>query len=140
MHEDLYDLCETISREIGEANDKIRAAGGKLSGSDVEYVDKLTHTLKSIKTILAMEDAGYSEDRYGRYDHPYERGSSYERGRAGNVRRDSMGRYSRDYRDGYSRNDGREELMDNLRAMMEESKDNNTRREIQQFMAKLEKM
>lgn len=137
MHEDLYDLCETISREIGEANDKIRAAGGKLSGSDVEYVDKLTHTLKSIKTILAMEGAGYSEDRYGRYDHPYERGSSYERGRTGNVRRDNMGRYSRD---GYSHNDGREELMENLRALMEESKDSDTRREIQQFMAKVEKM
>lgn len=39
MHniEDLHELCETISREIGEANEKIRKAGGKLSAGDVDY-------------------------------------------------------------------------------------------------------
>ena len=39
MHniEDLHELCETISREIREANEKIRQAGGKLSAGDVDY-------------------------------------------------------------------------------------------------------
>ena len=54
MHniEDLHELCETLSREVGEANDKIRTAGGKLTAGDLEYIDKLTHALKSVKTTL----------------------------------------------------------------------------------------
>ena len=68
MHniEDLHELCETLSREVGEANDKIRTAGGKLTAGDLEYIDKLTHALKSVKTTIAMveaEDGGES----GRY-------------------------------------------------------------------------
>ena len=60
---DLHEMCETLSRELAEANDKINSAGGKLSGSDLDYVDKLTHAIKSIKTTIAMieaEDDGYS--------------------------------------------------------------------------------
>lgn len=100
---DLHELCETISQEIGEANEKIRNAGGKVSAGDVDYIDKLTHSLKSIKAVIAMtEDDGGSYDdgmggsyRYSR-DGGYRRGGSYRgsyaRGR--NARRDSMGRYS----------------------------------------------
>ncbi len=107
---DLHELCETISESIKDANEKIRAAGGKLNGSDVDYVDKLTHALKSVKaTIAMMED----EDGYSNH-YPYYMGGSYAdgnmngnmggnrsyRGRsyAGrrNARRDSMGRYSGD--------------------------------------------
>ena len=78
-----------------------------LSTNSLYTVDKLTHAVKSIDTILAMEDAGYSNDGY-----------SYARGR----RRDSMGRYSRDYNRGnsyrnmgYSREDAKEYLVDQLR-------------------------
>ena len=103
--DDLHALCETISNEIADANEKIHAAGGKLSASDVDYIDKLTHTMKSIKGVMHMED-GYSGTGYpmgGSYD---DRGSyrmrgsyrdgSYARGGRMNARRDSMGRYSRD--------------------------------------------
>ena len=61
----LYDLCEVVSRELEECNEKIRVAGGKLSPGDVEYLDKMTHMLKSIKTTIAMmeaEEDGYSEN------------------------------------------------------------------------------
>ena len=77
-------------------------SGGKLSGSDLDYVDKLTHALKSIKTTIAMveaEDGGsYSDGSYRMYPHwnSYNDGmnnGSYARGRGSNARRDSMGRY-----------------------------------------------
>ena len=55
--DDLYDLCETVSKELSTANEKIRAAGGKLSAGDLDYLDKITHTMKSAKTIIAMEEA-----------------------------------------------------------------------------------
>lgn len=102
--ETLHDLCEVISRELEDANEKIRKAGGKISAGDLEYIDKLTHSLKSIKATIAMMEAededGYSNRGYMPY---YGGGMSYA-GRM-NAKRDSMGRYSRESRD-YSRNHG----------------------------------
>ena len=76
----------------------------------------------------------------GMYD-----GNSYARGRGRNARRDSMGRYSRDgsyrggpYRyDGYSR-DGKEEYIENLRNMMDDAPDDQTRQSIQRMIQQME--
>ena len=51
----------------------------------LDMIDKLTHSIKSIDTIIAMEESGYSKDDYSRRGY----GNSYR-----NRRRDSMGRYS----------------------------------------------
>lgn len=102
--ETLYDLCDILTRELEDANEKIRKAGGKLSSGDLDVIDKMTHALKSIKTTIAMMEAededGYSNRGYMPY---YGGGMSYA-GRT-NAKRDSMGRYSREGRD-YSRNHG----------------------------------
>ena len=68
MHniEDLHELCETLSREVGDANEKIRAAGGKMTSGDLEYIDRLTHALKSVKTTIAMAEAE-DDGESGRY-------------------------------------------------------------------------
>ena len=111
---DLHELCETLSGEIAEVNDKIRAAGGKMSTGDLETLDKLTHALKSVKSVIAMSDEdGYS----GRY--PYYYDGSYRMGRS-YARRDSRGRYSGER--GYSRND----LLDKVRDLMDEAPDERT--------------
>lgn len=123
---DLHDLCETISKEIGEANDKIRNAGGKLSAGDVEYIDKLTHTLKSIKsTIAMMEDEGYSNRSYPDSYRGYSRNRSYAR------KRDGMGRYSGR---GYSRDSG---LADELRELMQDAP-SDIKHDLQRIADKLE--
>lgn len=103
VYNDLEDLCETTSREIKEANDKIRNSGGKISSVDLGYIDKLTHILKSIKTTMAMmdaeEDGAFNDGMY----HNNSMRRSYARGRG--AKRDSMGRYasrmSRTYDDGF---------------------------------------
>lgn len=132
---DLHEMCETISEAISEANEKVRAAGGKLTAGDVDYVDKLTHALKSIKTTMAMmEEEGYSGND-GSYRASYDGRSyrgSYARGRM-NARRDSMGRYSGER--GYSR-DG---LADELRELMQEAPDERIRQEFQRLIEKLER-
>lgn len=157
----LYELCETVSRELEDANEKIRKAGGKVSAGDVDYIDKLTHSMKSIKTTIAMmeaeEDDGYSGRYMPMYGMSYERGgnrgggnsnrgngcdggSSYARGR--NARRDSMGRYSRE---GYSRNEGysyadsMDDLLEEMRGMMADLPAEK-QREVQRFMDKMERM
>ena len=148
MVKDLHEICETLSRALNQSNEKIRNAGGKLSSGDLDFVDKLTHALKSVKTTIAMVEAedmddgeyserymrGYSRGSYrdGGYRGSYNDGGSYARGRM-NARRDSMGRYSRD--DGYSRGDG---MVDELRNLAMDAPDDQTRQEMQRLIQKLE--
>ena len=138
--DDMYELCETVSKEIGEANDKIEAAGGKLSGADVDYIDKLTHTMKSIKTTIAM--AEHEDDGESGY-YPYMGGyRSYDNGMRGGrsnaQRRDSRGRYSRENRGGYSRDDDRKNMVIELRDLMRDAPDEHTRMKFQRFIDEIE--
>lgn len=129
---DLHELCETISEAIADANEKIRSGGGKLTAGDVDYVDKLTHALKSVKaTISMMEDDDGASGYY-----PY-MGSRRSYART-NPRRDRMGRYSGNYsRENYSRDGG---MVDELRELMENAPDEQTRQEFHKFIRKLESM
>ena len=145
LYEDLEELCQTVGDKISEANDKIRMANGDLSGGDVEFLDKLTHMLKSIKTTKAMMEAeeGYSHDgrmsdgysgHYGNMGGGrYYPGYSYARGRGSNARRDSMGRYSR----GYSRGD--DDMVEQVRELMEKAPDDQTRRDFQKILDRMDK-
>lgn len=122
LYENLEQLCMTVEEEINEANTKIRNAGNKITSGDLDYIDKLTHTLKSIKTTMAMMDGGYSSDYNG---------TSYAR------RRDSRGRYSsrRSYERSY---DG--DMVSELRELMEETPNNQMRQKFQQFISEIERM
>lgn len=117
MHEkieQLYELCESVMREVEKTNEKLRMSGGELSAGDMDYLNKLTHTLKSLKTTIAMMEAededgysserGYSQAYYAQGGRGGSRGGnrggqsnrSYNMGSYARRRRDSMGRYSRD--------------------------------------------
>lgn len=59
----LYEMHEILSKQLEDAARKLRGAGEKLSGGDLDYIDKLTHAIKSVKTTIAMceaEDGGMS--------------------------------------------------------------------------------
>ena len=141
MHymEDLKDLLCAELEDFAEKGKK----SGKMSMGDLETVHKLTDTVKNILKIDTLsEELGYSEDGtymgegriYGTsYDDGMHRegGYSYARGRR-YARRDSMGRYSRDdgvsyardgrgMRGGYSRDEGKHYMMEQLEEMMEEA-------------------
>lgn len=127
---DLHEMCETLSSELADMNEKIKSAGGKMSAGDLEAVDKLTHAIKSIKsTVAMMEDEGYS-GYYPMGSSPY-RGGSY-RGRSYATRRDSRGRYSGER--GYSRSD----FADKMRDLIEDAPDDRTRQEMERLLSKLE--
>lgn len=131
--EDVKDmLCEEL--------EKI-AQKGELTAGTLDAVDKLTHSVKSISAIMAMEEGGYSRD--GSYDGSYRgsyRGSydggSYRRGRSATTgrfvsRASGRSMYSRDY----SRDDGMREKLEQL---MEDAPDDSTRQEIQRLISKME--
>ena len=62
-------------------------------------------------------------------------GGSYARGRR-NARRDSMGRYSRE--GGYSRADGKQEYIEQMRDLMMDAPDEQTRQSIQRMISEME--
>lgn len=123
LYKELEELCETVSKELTEANRKTR--GSKLSSSDIDYLDKLTHMMKSIKTTLAMMEESYSS-----YSYPMRTYSRDSYGHGYSERRDSMGRYSRD----------NGEFMRRLRELSESAPDDRTRKEFDSFMSRIETM
>lgn len=142
MHNDLLHMCEMLEEELSKVNKKLDKSGGSLSGDDISYIDKLTHSLKSIKTTIAMmeaeDDGGYSGRMvpyYGRMSYDDRSGNSYA-GRRG-ARRDSMGRYSRN--GGYSYADSMDSLLEEMRGMMG-SLPEEKRYEVQKFVDKMERM
>lgn len=128
LYGELEHLCYVLESELSTVNDKLENSGGKLSGDDLTYIDKITHAIKSIKTTMAMLDGDYGDSgNYGNYGRTY-RGTYGARGR--NVRRDSMGRYSRD--------DAHAEIVNQLRSVMGMAQDEKTKHEIQRLVAKME--
>ncbi len=150
----LYELKKMLCYELDEIAEK-----GELTAGSLETVHKLTDTIKNIDKIEMLEE--YEDD-----DESYDEGGSYARGRGRNAKRDRMGRYSRDggySRDGYSRDgysressyargggygrddgmmysrgDGKEHLMRNIREMMDEAKNEKEREAYRRAMKELE--
>lgn len=139
----MEELKEMLCEELEKITKK-----GELSAGSLDVIDKLTHSIKSIDTIMAMEDAGYSNEysyNYSREDRYMmdggDRGNSNARGR----KRDSMGRYSRDNsyrgsynRGGYSREDEMESLKMDLHEMLEDAKSEDQRRMIRNWIKQVE--
>lgn len=105
-----HDLKEMLCDELEKITRK-----GELTAGSLETVDKLTHSIKSIETIVAMHESGYS-NKYPHYEH--------------SEKRDAMGRYSRD--------DARDSMIHELREIMHKSPDDHTRKRFQSFIRELE--
>ena len=141
----MHDLKDLLCAELEDYAEKGKNSG-KMSMGDLESIHKLTDTVKNILKINMLEDdSGYSEDGaymgegriYGTSYDGYDRGTSYARGRGRYAKRDSMGRYSSrgmSYDDdmsyarggrggnrGYSRDDGKAYMMEQLEDMMEDA-------------------
>ena len=138
----MHDLKDLLCAELEDYAENGKKSG-KMSMGDLDSIHKLTDTVKNILKIDMLEsESGYSEDGaymgegriYGTsYDDEMRRGGgySYARGRGRYAKRDSMGRYSRDdgymrrdgrgMRDGYSRDEGKAYMMEQLEDMMEDA-------------------
>jgi len=147
-------ILDMVDQELGS----IAQSGQFRSRDDVHSVYELVDIAKDVYCIWKYEDEdeGYSED-YPMYNRgSYNMDGNYARGRGRNARRDAMGRYSRDgsyrggsydsydrggnyRRGGYSRDDAKKEYADNLRRMMEEAPDEQTRMSIQRMVDNMER-
>lgn len=139
---------EKIKEMVCDELDNI-AKRGELSAGSLETADKLTHTLKSIVTIEAMEDYGDGASYDGGNTGGNTGGGGGMSGRRGRSR--TTGRYvSREGggysgRRGYSREGGmsydgaRDELMEHVDELMGMADDEPTKQMIRRFKAELEK-
>lgn len=130
----MHKLIEYVCNELDELERKADK-DGKLSMAEMQYVDVLAHTKKNLlKADEMMEESEYSNAMMPYTDGSYRYPRSYARGRR-NARRDSMGRYSSN---GYSR--AGEDMVQELREMMQDAPDERTRQEFQRFISKMEQM
>lgn len=157
----MHKLKEKFMDELYALEERAEKSSARINDADLNKIHKLTDTIKNIDKIEMLEEGGgYSEESNwmadGRmYGTSYDDGSSYARGRRGNVKRDSMGRYSRDMmhhdgdmsygrdgrmgsmRGGYSRDGGKEEVMELLDEAMSMA-DSETKHKIRRFKKELE--
>ena len=139
----MHGLCNYTDRELEKMDRKVETTGD-LSEREIEYAKNLAKLKTALLTNEAMEnEIDYSHD--GRniggnrsnargvrsYDGDM-RGMSNARGRIGNVRRDDMGRFSRD--------EAEDELMDKLQEYMQLTDEPEKKQEIKRFMKKLGEM
>lgn len=110
MHNVYEDIEDMLCSELENISKK-----GELTSNALEIMDKAVDIIKDMKTIR-MYDEQYSGDYMGEYSGEYPRysGEDYEygrsgRGRRGNVRRDSYGRY-------------RDDISNNMREQLESMK------------------
>lgn len=128
----MHKLMEYICDELEEYERKAEK-DGKLSVSEIDYIDKLAHIKKSLLSADEMwEDSEYSNARDGGNNY---RGGSYARGRGRNAKRDSMGRYSSRY-DGYSRADEASFKAD-LEDLMQDAPNEHVRTKLQRMIAEM---
>lgn len=133
----MHELKEMICEELEHIAEK-----GELTAGSLDTVDKLTHSIKSIATIMAMEDPGYSNEYM---DGRSYRGGSYAQG-GYSQRRDSRGRYSRrggsyarnGRRGGYSRDEETDKMVEKLEKMVEKTEDPNVKQAIEQAIETIE--
>ena len=123
----MHGLCNYTDRELEKMERKVETTGD-LSEREIEYAKNLAKLKMALLTNEAMEKEGYSNyyPRYG-YDD-----ASMARGRTGNVRRDTMGRFSRD--------EAEDDLMGKLHEYMNMVDEPEKKQEIKRFMKKLGEM
>jgi len=123
-------LCRELDYIVGK---------GDISPRDLDFIDKITHSIKSLVTIMAMDESTKSDyngsSLYGSYD-SYDRGNGYGTPYGMSGRRDSMGRYAPMTR-GYSRDESKTQMLDHLEKMMDDAANKDEREMIQRIYNEL---
>lgn len=151
----IYKLKDMLCKELEEYGER-----SQLDSNSLNMVDTLAHALKNVDKVIeykemddyseAMSREGMSRDGMSRdgMSRGYSRGSiedgmghyywpQYTRYSERSMDGDGSYRYSRRMsRNGYSGND----MVEQLRDMMDEVQDESTRKDLQRLISKMEKM
>lgn len=125
----LYNLRDML---CGELENIVSNSQGNIP---LDIVDKVTHSLKSVETIIAMKEGNSSHTNNYKSNYSYGNygGNSYNNGSYGR-----MG-YNRNYMN-RSYGDNKEEMMAELHEMMNGAKSEQERQAFQQFINQMQAM
>jgi len=111
----IYDLRDMLCDELEQAMSNSRTE------MSLDTIDKLTHSLKSVETIIAMKEGGYSTSVRSYRNNSYGN-ESYRGYRDNNRYNDNYNSYRMGRRNGgYSREDGKEDMISQLHDMMKDA-------------------
>ncbi len=136
--EELHKLCDKAMDSIAESMKKLEKDPERLNADDADYLNDLAHIVKSVKTVIAMEDYsdGYSGEGGWNYNRPYMTSGNYYGTSGARRMRDSMGRYtSRD--NGYSRDASRQKMVDKLSTLLDNTMSDSERQAISECIEKI---
>ena len=133
--ETLEKYCERIEKELDDEYKKIEKLN-PLPPAELEIVDKLLHSIKSVKTVLAMLE--YSDDEDG-YSGKYYSAPSYTKRYISDDRRYSGDDYS-GRRRGYSRDSEKSDMIRRLEGMMSRVRSDEEAQAINDALDVLERM
>ena len=125
MGKTIHDLREMLCDELESLTDK-----GNMNAERLKMIDMLTHSIKSIDTIVAMDRGGYS-NKYS-----YDNDRTYSDSRNGG-RSYTSGRYDDRYSDGYSRDDMKASMVHKLNDMMREAESDKDREAIRRCIEQM---
>lgn len=130
-----YDIKKMLCEELDKMADKGRIANRE----DLSIIDALTHSIKSVETIIAMNESKY-EGKSEHYLPPHMWGPrSFDDGQSNGQRRNAMGQFSRDnYENGSMMRSRDEGMVEELRDLMYRAKDDQTRMKFKRFIMDLE--
>jgi len=118
LEKELEKICESLTHELTKANSKLERSNGDINPGMLEYIDKLTHSIKSVKSVMESGNSYRGGSYRGSYDGSYD----YENSRNYSGRR-------------YSRNT---EMVSKLRSLMDQAPE--MREDIERLISKAESM
>jgi len=129
MSNKIYELREKLMRELETFSDE-----KPLSPEKLDHIDKLSHAIKCIDTVCAMEERGYSrDDSYNSYRRNRSYNSYADRYPIGSSRM----YYDVNYGDGHSTHDEHRELIQRLDDMLKMATNEKEREAIRACMNKI---
>lgn len=136
--EELHKLCDKAMDSIAESMKKLEKDPERLNADDADYLNDLAHIVKSVKTVIAMEEYsdGYSGDGGWNYNRPYMTSGNYYGTSGARRMRDSMGRYT-SRESGYSRDASRKRMVDKLSSLMDDTMSDNERMAIEDCIRRI---
>lgn len=140
--EDMRKLKDMLCRELDEF-----ARRDSIESYDLDTIHKLTDTIKNLDKIEMLEDGGYSQARGGgprggmrNYSRDGEGGGYSYEDSFGDNDGYSQARRRRDERGRYSRDDGRDHMVNQLESMMGRVSSDRDREELRRMIDQMKGM
>ena len=133
-YDELEKTCERVIKELHDLNKKLANDESTISKEDIDMLDKITHTIASVKKSILMISQSENGGSSGR-DGYYNISGGYSSQPMWDKRYGSSGRRMRTR--GYSRDSEKDSMMQKLNMMYQDARDDQEAEIIERMMNEL---